>query len=76
VYFFTFKYSGNRQERYAGIVKAEYDTANQTVIVQEDQIFNHKFPIGVDMHLLTEKHSYIVSGKNLESIEIFKPENI
>lgn len=73
---FTFKflYENNNYQEFDHIVKVEYSIVGIANVVMEDEMLQHHFPIGRDMHLFAKDASYAASGKNLKFISVVREE--
>ena len=71
-YTFKFFYENNSYQEFEHIIKVEYSIAGMAFTVMENEILQHHYPTGRDMHLFARDASYTASGKNVKSISVTK----
>lgn len=69
---FIFQYEGNVTNHFENINKVSYVRGGSNVVVDNQSLLTHAFPIGYDLHLFSDTSNFTVSGKNLVYIEVRK----
>jgi len=69
---FQFIYNDKSYQEFEHITKVKYFNAIDDVVVSENEILEHDFPVSCDMHLYAEGANYSASCKGLKFISITK----
>lgn len=72
MYTFRFVYFDKSYQDFSHIVRAKYRLPMMDILVAEDKLLAHEYPVGTDIHLYSEAKSYTASGKNVKYIEVTK----
>lgn len=71
MYTFTFTYQDGSNNYFEHIKEVQY-IRSSTITVSGDNIHDHLFPTGYDLHLFSDTLNVTVNGKNLLYIEVEK----
>lgn len=74
MYTFKFFYENNSYQEFEHIIKVEYSIVGMAFTVMGDEILQHHYPTGRDMHLFAKDASYTASGKNVKFISVVRAE--
>lgn len=72
MYSFIFHYENNSEHLFKHIKSAKYSHHGSSVTVNEQDLLNHSFPTGIDLHLFSDTSNFAISGKNLIYMEVKK----
>lgn len=73
MYTFKFTYSNNTYKEFKHIQMVEYyNYLKEIVVVNNEEILNHRFPVDCDMYLYSKNSSYTVNKNGLIFISVTK----
>ncbi|WP_407311003.1 hypothetical protein [Desulfosporosinus sp. SB140] len=72
---FQFVYGDKSYLEFENITKVKYaDIIGEEIIVLENEILEHKFPLNADLYLFSKNSNNTASCNNLKTISVIKEE--
>lgn len=69
---FIFRYEDGTLLEYEHITEVSYNGHNKLVVVSEEQLADHLFPVGKPLWMRADNKTFSINASNIRSIEVRK----